>query len=88
MTKQKIAAFLIFIAHKPPKTSWLRYVVPDVSIGIAPDRGLIEGCELAMCRIALVQGSSTRGPRADCGPRVIFVWPGKGLSQITMRYEY
>ena len=37
--KQKIAAFLIFIAHKSPKHHVsLRYFAPDcVSIGIAPD---------------------------------------------------
>ena len=36
----------------------------------------------------LEQGSSTRGPRATCGPRASFVWPGKGISLYTMRYEY
>ena len=36
----------------------------------------------------LRQGSSTRGPRATCGPRASFVRPGKGISQNTMRYEY
>ena len=34
------------------------------------------------------QGSSTRGPRAACGPRASFVQPGKGTSQNTKRYEY
>ena len=33
-------------------------------------------------------GSSTRVPRAACGPRASFVRPGKGISQNTMRYEY
>ena len=32
--------------------------------------------------------SSTRGPRAACGPLASFVRPGKGISQNTMRYEY
>ena len=37
------------------------------------------------------EGCSRTGvfnPRAACGPRVSFVWPGKGISQNTMRYEY
>ena len=29
----------------------------------------------------LMHGSSTRGPRAACGPRTSFVRPGKGISQ-------
>ena len=37
---------------------------------------------------ALRQGSSTRGPRAACGPPAGFVRPGKGISQSTMSYEY
>ena len=37
---------------------------------------------------ALSQGSSTRGPRAASGPRANFVWPGKDISQNTMRYVY
>ena len=36
----------------------------------------------------LVQGSSTRGLRAACGPRASFVRPEKSISQNTMRYEY
>ena len=36
----------------------------------------------------LLHGSSTRGPRAACGPRASFVRPGKGISQNTMRYEF
>ena len=31
---------------------------------------------------ALEQGSSTRGPRAACGPRASFVRPGKGINKI------
>ena len=34
---------------------------------------------------ALSQGSSTRGPRAACGPPASFVWPGKGILLYTMR---
>ena len=33
-------------------------------------------------------GSSTRGPRAACGPPASFVRPGKAISQNTMRHEY
>ena len=40
-----------------------------------------EGC-------SRLQGSSTRGPRAACGPRASIVWPGKGISQSTMHHEY
>ena len=36
----------------------------------------------------LYQGSSTRGPRAVCGPPGSFVRPGKAISQNIMRYEY
>ena len=36
----------------------------------------------------LDQGSSTRGPRAACGPRTSFVRPGDGISQNAMLYEY
>ena len=36
----------------------------------------------------LGQGSSTRDPRAACGPRARFVRPWKGISQNTKRYEY
>ena len=39
-------------------------------------------------RVGLSQGSSTRGPRAACGPPASFVRPGKGISQNTMRYDY
>ena len=35
--------------------------------------------------LPLEQGSSTRGPRAACGPRASFVWPGKGISQSTVQ---
>ena len=38
--------------------------------------------------VGLKQGSSTRGPRAACGPPASFERPGKGISQNTMRYEY
>ena len=38
--------------------------------------------------IGLEHGSSTRGPRATCGPRASVVRPGKGISQNTMSYEY
>ena len=38
--------------------------------------------------MGLGQVSSTRGPRAACGPRMSFVRPGKGISQNTMHYEY
>ena len=34
------------------------------------------------CGFGLEQGSSTRGPRAACGPRASFVRPGKGISEI------
>ena len=40
------------------------------------------------CGFGLEQGSSTRGPRAACGPRASFVRPGKCISHNTMRYEY
>ena len=40
------------------------------------------------CLVGVEQGSSTRGPRAACGPPASFVRPGKGISESTMRYEY
>ena len=36
---------------------------------------------------ALEQGSSTRGQRAAAGPQASFVWPGKSISQNTIRYD-
>ena len=38
--------------------------------------------------LILYQGSSTRGPRAACGPRASYVRPVKSISQNTVRYEY
>ena len=38
-------------------------------------------------KLNLMQVSSTRGPRAACGPPASFVRPEKGISQNTMRYE-
>ena len=32
-------------------------------------------------RFTFEQGSSTRGPRANCGPPVSFLWSGKAISQ-------
>ena len=46
------------------------------------------GDVLTLLYVLLRQGSSTRGPRAACGPRASFVWPGKGISQNTIIYEY
>ena len=73
LEKFNIASFFLFC------------YLSSLNIGLTPP-GLTT--QMPVGQMSIGQGSSTRGPRAICGPRVSFVRPGKGISQNTMRYEY